>query len=134
MSGMPSSGALTALSLPSLEKLASGKVRDLFALDANTLLFTASDRISAYDVVLANGVPGKGLVLTQISAHWFSVLSQQIPGLKHHLISLSPPSPALLTPEERALLRGRSMVCRRLRVFPIEAIVRGYITGSAWAE
>lgn len=131
---MSSSEALTTITLPSLKKLASGKVRDLFELDADTLLFTVSDRISAYDVILANGVPGKGFVLNQISAHWFSVLSERIPNLKHHLVSLSPPASASLTSEERSLLRGRSMVCRRLRVFPIEAIVRGYITGSAWEE
>ncbi|KAI5460861.1 SAICAR synthase-like protein [Mariannaea sp. PMI_226] len=131
---MASAAAITTLNLPSLKKLASGKVRDLFELDADTLLFTASDRISAYDVVLNNGVPGKGFVLTQISAHWFSVLSKRIPSLKHHLVSLTPPASAGLTPEEQTLVRGRSMVCRRLKVFPLEAIVRGYITGSAWAE
>ncbi|KAL7946395.1 SAICAR synthase-like protein [Trichoderma barbatum] len=131
---MSSSEAITTLSLQSLEKLSTGKVRDLFGLDDKSLLFTATDRISAYDVVLANGVPGKGLILTQISAHWFSVLEQKVPGLKHHLLSLSAPASAPLTPEERSLLRGRTMVCRRLKVFPIEAIVRGYITGSAWSE
>ncbi|KAH6610507.1 phosphoribosylaminoimidazole-succinocarboxamide synthase [Trichoderma cornu-damae] len=129
-----SSEAITSLSLQSLRRLSSGKVRDLFDLDADSLLFTATDRISAYDVVLANGVPRKGLVLTQISAHWFSVLERKVPGLKHHLLSLSPPASAPLTPEERSLLRGRTMTCRRLKVFPIEAIVRGYITGSAWNE
>ncbi|KAL7816796.1 SAICAR synthase-like protein [Trichoderma aethiopicum] len=131
---MSTSQAITSLTLTSLPKLSTGKVRDLFALDDASLLFTATDRISAYDVVLANGVPGKGLILTQISAHWFAVLEQKVPGLKHHLLSLSPPASAPLTPEERALLRGRTMVCRRLKVFPIEAIVRGYITGSAWSE
>jgi phosphoribosylaminoimidazole-succinocarboxamide synthase len=116
---MSSSEAITTLSLQSLAKISSGKVRDLFDLDANSLLFSATDRISAYDVVLANGVPRKGLILTQISAHWFSVLEQKVPGLKHHLLSLSPPASAPLTPEERSLLRGRTMVCRRLKVFPI---------------
>jgi phosphoribosylaminoimidazole-succinocarboxamide synthase len=116
---MSSSQAITSLTLTSLPKLSTGKVRDLFALDDSSLLFTATDRISAYDVVLANGVPGKGLILTQISAHWFAVLEQKVPGLKHHLISLTPPASAPLTPEERALLRGRTMVCRRLKVFPI---------------
>lgn len=111
--------AITTLSFPSLNKIASGKVRDLFEVDASTLLFTVTDRISAYDVVLKNGIPGKGIILTQISAHWFSVLEKQIPGLKHHLVSLSPPSSISLTAEERTLLRGRSMVCRRLKVFPL---------------
>lgn len=131
---MSSPPAITSISLHSLPKLSQGKVRDLFDLDASTLLFTATDRISAYDVVLANGVPQKGLILTQISAHWFSVLEQRVPGLKHHLLSLSAPASAPLTPEERGLLRGRTMTCRKLKVFPIEAIVRGYITGSAWSE
>lgn len=116
---MAASEAVTSLSIPSLKKIAVGKVRDLFELDPNTLLFTVTDRISAYDVVLGNGIPGKGLVLTQISAHWFSVLSKELPDLKHHLVSLSAPASAPLTAEERALLRGRSMVCRRLKVFPI---------------
>jgi phosphoribosylaminoimidazole-succinocarboxamide synthase len=83
-------------------------------------------------VVLANGIPDKGKILTQISSHWFSVLSAQIPDLRHHLISLTPP--LNLSPNERALVHGRSMQVKRLRVFPIEAIVRGYITGSAWKE
>ncbi|KAK1244977.1 hypothetical protein MKX08_004606 [Trichoderma sp. CBMAI-0020] len=131
---MSSPPAITSISLHALPKLSQGKVRDLFDLDASTLLFTATDRISAYDVVLANGVPQKGLILTQISAHWFSVLEQRVPGLKHHLLSLSAPASAPLTPEERSLLRGRTMTCRKLKVFPIEAIVRGYITGSAWSE
>lgn len=111
--------AITTLSFPSLTKIASGKVRDLFEVDADTLLFTVTDRISAYDVVLKNGIPGKGVVLTQISAHWFSVLGERVPGLKHHLVSLAPPPSVSLTAEERALLRGRSMVCRRLKVFPL---------------
>jgi phosphoribosylaminoimidazole-succinocarboxamide synthase len=116
---MSSPQAITSISLHSLPKLSQGKVRDLFDLDASTLLFTATDRISAYDVVLANGVPQKGLLLTQISAHWFSVLEQKVPGLKHHLLSLSAPASAPLTPEERSLLRGRTMTCRKLKVFPI---------------
>lgn len=120
---MSSSEAITSISLQSLEKLSTGKVRDLFGLDDKSLLFTATDRISAYDVVLSNGVPGKGLILTQISAHWFSVLEKRVPGLKHHLLSLSAPSSAPLTPEERGLLRGRTMVCRRLKVFPIVSLL-----------
>ena len=83
-------------------------------------------------VVLTNGIPDKGRILTQISSHWFSVLSSKIPNLKHHLLSLDPPSS--LTPTERDLVHGRCMQVRRLKVFPIEVIVRGYITGSAWNE
>jgi phosphoribosylaminoimidazole-succinocarboxamide synthase len=129
-----SSQAVTQLSLPSLTRVASGKVRDLFTIDSQTLLFVATDRISAYDVVMANGIPGKGAILTLLTAHWFSVLTAAVPGLKTHFLSLSPPSEVKLTAAEADVVRHRSMLVRRLRVFPIEAIVRGYVTGSAWAE
>ncbi|KAK1758610.1 putative phosphoribosylaminoimidazole-succinocarboxamide synthase [Echria macrotheca] len=128
---MPSP-VVTSIELSSLRKLASGKVRDLYEIDDKTLLFVTTDRISAYDVIMANGVPFKGALLTQISAHWFRVLAERVPGLKTHFLTLSPP-PAL-SDAERSLVRGRSMQVRRLKVFPVEAIVRGYITGSAWKE
>jgi phosphoribosylaminoimidazole-succinocarboxamide synthase len=128
--------SITSISLPSLTKVASGKVRDLFALpsDPSSLLFVASDRVSAFDVVLANGIPGKGAVLTQLSAHWFRVLESAVPGLRHHLRSLAPPPIEGLSAAERAALRGRAMLVQRCRVLPVECIVRGYVTGSAWAE
>lgn len=126
------SPVVTSISLSSLPKLASGKVRDLYQLDGRTLLFVTTDRISAYDVIMANGVPNKGAILTQISAHWFKVLTERVSGLKTHFLTLETPS--LLTPEERDLVRGRSMQVRKLKIFPVEAIVRGYITGSAWKE
>ncbi|KAK4232273.1 putative phosphoribosylaminoimidazole-succinocarboxamide synthase [Podospora fimiseda] len=122
----------TAIELESLPKLASGKVRDLYNIDDKSLLFVTTDRISAYDVIMANGVPLKGAVLTQLSAHWFKVLSEKIPGLKTHFISLNPP--AALSDGDKEKVRGRSMQVRKLKVFPIEVIVRGYITGSAWNE
>ncbi|KAK3996899.1 putative phosphoribosylaminoimidazole-succinocarboxamide synthase [Cladorrhinum sp. PSN332] len=122
----------TAIELESLPKLASGKVRDLYNIDDKSLLFVTTDRISAYDVIMANGVPLKGAVLTQLSAHWFKVLSERIPGLQTHFISLDPP--AALSDADKAKVRGRSMQVRKLKVFPIEVIVRGYITGSAWNE
>ncbi|KXX82718.1 Phosphoribosylaminoimidazole-succinocarboxamide synthase [Madurella mycetomatis] len=131
------SEALTAIPLSSLRKLSQGKVRDLFSLpdgDKPTLLFVTSDRISAYDVILKNGIPSKGIILTLLSAKWFEVLSSRVPGLKHHFIHLGPPSASGITPEEERMLRGRSMTVRRLKIFPIEAIVRGYVTGSAWVE
>lgn len=125
--------ALTTLSLPSLQKIASGKVRDLFSLpDPNALLFVASDRLSAFDVVMTNGIPNKGAILTLISAHWFRVLSERIPNLRTHFISLD--VPAGLTPEEASAIKNRSMQVRKLEVLKVEAIVRGYITGSAWKE
>jgi len=116
----------------SLPLLASGKVRDLYEVDPKTLLFVASDRISAYDVIMKNGIPSKGILLTLLTAHWFRLLTAAIPGLRTHFITLELPSavPQTLRPS----LANRSMQVRRLKVFPIEAIVRGYITGSAWAE
>ncbi|KUI73391.1 Phosphoribosylaminoimidazole-succinocarboxamide synthase [Cytospora mali] len=121
------------IDINSLPRVASGKVRDLFDLDAKTLLFVSSDRTSAYDVVMDNGVPGRGAVLTMISAFWFRVLSDRIPSLRTHFVSLQPPADRL-TPAEAGLVRGRSMQVRKFRVFPVEAIVRGYIAGSAWVE
>ncbi|KAK3365142.1 putative phosphoribosylaminoimidazole-succinocarboxamide synthase [Lasiosphaeria ovina] len=126
------SQVVTKIELSSLPKLASGKVRDLYEIDDKTLLFLTTDRISAFDVIMANGVPWKGAILTQLTAHWFGVLAERIPGLKTHFLTLAPP--AGLSPPETELVRGRSMQVRKLRVFPIEAIVRGYITGSAWSE
>ncbi|MCJ1431846.1 Bifunctional purine biosynthetic protein ade1 [Xylographa pallens] len=115
-----------------LPLLASGKVRDLYEIDSGTLLFVASDRISAYDVIMKNGVPEKGALLTLLSAYWFHVLSAAIPSLRTHFISLDLPSQV---PQElHTQLQGRSMQVRKLEIFPIEAIVRGYITGSAWKE
>ncbi|EGO52651.1 hypothetical protein NEUTE1DRAFT_118873, partial [Neurospora tetrasperma FGSC 2508] len=123
---------VTTIELQSLPKLTSGKVRDLYEIDDKTLLFVTTDRISAYDVIMANGVPQKGAILTQLTAHWFKVLGERIPGLKTHFISLTPPPS--VSDEDKSLIRGRSMQVRKLKVFPIEAIVRGYITGSAWNE
>ncbi|GIZ38071.1 hypothetical protein CKM354_000149700 [Cercospora kikuchii] len=115
-----------------LKKIASGKVREIFEVDEQTLLFVATDRISAYDVILTNGVPNKGALLTQLSAHWFSLTSKHFPELKTHLKSTSLPTsvPSNLAPQ----LEKRSMQVRRVPVIPLESIVRGYITGSAWSE
>ncbi|EGU83957.1 phosphoribosylaminoimidazole-succinocarboxamide synthase [Fusarium oxysporum f. sp. raphani 54005] len=125
--------ALTEISLPSFQKIASGKVRDLFELpDKNTLLFVASDRVSAYDAVLKNPIPDKGKILTLVSAHWFQVLTERIPGLRTHFISLDIPEG--VTPEEAKTIKDRSMVVKKLSVIKIESIVRGYLTGSAFKE
>jgi phosphoribosylaminoimidazole-succinocarboxamide synthase len=124
--------AVSSISVGSLPLIAKGKVRELYKVNDSTLLMAVSDRISAYDVVLDTGIPDKGAILCQISAHWFSVLSNQVPGLKHHLISMNPP--AALTQSEKDALRGRCMQVRSLKVFPVEAIVRGYLAGSSWAE
>ncbi|KAJ4346208.1 Bifunctional purine biosynthetic protein ade1 [Ascochyta clinopodiicola] len=113
-----------------LPKVASGKVRDLFAVDDDTLLFVASDRISAYDVIMENGIPGKGALLTAMSIYWFNYLPQHVPGLKTHYITNQLPSAI----SSATSFQDRSMQVRRLRIIPIESIVRGYITGSGWSE
>ncbi|KAJ4227187.1 Bifunctional purine biosynthetic protein ade1 [Fusarium solani] len=125
--------AQTQIPVSSLEKIASGKVRDLFKLpDADTLLFVASDRVSAFDVVMKNGIPDKGKILNIISAHWFKVLTERIPDLRTHFITLD--VPAGVTPEEAKAIKDRSMQVRRLQVVKLESIVRGYLTGSAFKE
>ena len=127
--------ALTTTSLGGALPLTTrGKVRDLYKVDDKTLLFVATDRISAYDVTMSNGIPGKGRLLTLLTKHWFDVLQTAVPDLKTHYISLELPSLPSLSEEQLRVFKGRSMLVRKLKVFPIEAIVRGYITGSAWAE
>lgn len=129
------SQAVTSVSLASLPSVASGKVRELFRIDDASLLMVATDRISAYDEILSNGIPDKGAVLCQLSAHWFKILADAVPSLKHHLISMNAPStPGLLSDDEKLSVRGRCMHVRSLKVLPLEVIVRGYITGSAWSE
>lgn len=127
-----SSTVVTSIGLTSLPLLSVGKVRELYKIDESTLLFSSTDRISAYDVILKNGVPNKGFILTQLTAHWISVLTNKLPSLKTHLLSLDPPNG--LTPADADKVRGRSMQVRKLKIFPIEVIIRGYITGSAWKE
>ncbi|CEJ86384.1 Putative Phosphoribosylaminoimidazole-succinocarboxamide synthase [[Torrubiella] hemipterigena] len=125
--------ALTTINLPSMEKIASGKVRDLFVVpNSDNLLFVASDRVSAFDVVMENGIPNKGAILTLASAHWFKVLTERIPDLKTHFIGTD--LPASVPAAEAAQVKNRSMLVRKLEVLPIEAIVRGYLTGSAYKE
>jgi len=123
---------ITTTSLTQYPLVSRGKVRDIYALSPTTLLFIATDRISAYDVILANGIPGKGRLLTQLSTFWFSLLATKLPALKTHLVSTA--LPASLPPAQAAALRGRALQVRRLRVLPLESIVRGYVAGSAWAE
>ncbi|KAG5942793.1 hypothetical protein E4U60_007122 [Claviceps pazoutovae] len=126
--------ALTTIDLPSLQKISSGKVRDLFSLpDSGSLLFVASDRLSAFDVVMTNGIPNKGAILTLMSAYWFRLLSERIPNLRSHFLSLEIPA-GVLTASEASLIKNRSMQVRKLEVVKVEAIVRGYLTGSAWKE
>jgi len=110
--------------------LARGKVRDIYDL-GDQLLFIASDRISAFDVVLPNGIPDKGRVLTGISMFWFEMMSDLVP---HHVISADVDTyPEVLKPHAD-MLRGRSMLVRKLEMFPVECVVRGYLAGSGWKE
>ncbi|KAL1582521.1 hypothetical protein WHR41_08830 [Cladosporium halotolerans] len=131
---MASSNAVTTVDLSQydIKKIASGKVREIFEIDEQTLLFVATDRISAYDVILNNGIPSKGALLTQLSAHWFDLISTWLPSLKTHFVSTSLPSN--IPSAAQSQLEKRSMQVRRHAIVPLESIVRGYITGSAWSE
>lgn len=116
--------------LDGIERIASGKVRDLYAV-GDDLLLVASDRISAFDHVLLSGIPGKGKVLTQLSLFWFAMLAPLVP---NHLIQSDVDAyPALLAPF-REQLRDRSMLVKRARMFPVECVVRGYLSGSGWKD
>ena len=116
--------------LRGLERLHSGKVRDIYALDAQTLLIVTTDRLSAFDVVLPDPIPEKGRVLNQISNFWFARTGHIVP---NHLTDRTIES-VVRDPDERALLAGRAMIVRRLRALPIEAVVRGYLIGSGWKD
>src|SRR6202022_1909495 len=125
--------AMLASDLP-LPQIGRGKVRDIYAVGDDRVLLLTTDRISAFDVVMAETIPMKGAVLTQISAYWFRKLDGSVP---HHMISADADEiirevPALKA--HRAHILGRAMLCRRTTVFPIECVIRGYISGSAWKE
>ena len=123
--------ATTALGLPLLRR---GKVRDVYEVDAERLLIVATDRVSAFDVVMHETVPFKGAVLTQLTAWWLHQLEGTV---SHHMLSADANAIASLIPaigDDRDLLRGRAMLCRRTDVYPIECVLRGYISGSAWKE
>jgi len=110
--------------------IGSGKVRDLYAV-GDDLLLVASDRVSAFDVVLPTPIPGKGEVLTRISQFWFDRLAHIVPS---HLITVDPAQfPAALS-DHAAELRGRAMLCRRAQMLPVECVARGYLAGSGWKE
>jgi len=116
---------------PDLKLHASGKVRDVYQIDDERLLFVATDRISAFDYVLATGIPHKGRVLTQISLFWFDFLSDIVP---NHLITADVEQYPQALQKYAEVLRGRSMIVQRAEMFPVECVVRGYISGSAWKE
>ena len=116
--------------LTGLERIHEGKVRDIYAVDAATLLIVTSDRLSAFDVVLPDPIPDKGRVLNSLSNFWFAKLSDLVP---NHLTGRAPES-VVRDAGERALLEGRAVIVRRLRALPIEAVVRGYLIGSGWKD
>jgi phosphoribosylaminoimidazole-succinocarboxamide synthase len=116
---------------PDLQLHTSGKVRDVYQLDNERLLFVATDRISAFDYVLATGIPHKGRVLSQISLFWFNFLSDIVP---NHLITADVERYPQVLRKYADPLRGRSMIVQRAEMFPVECVVRGYISGSAWKE
>lgn len=122
-----------------LPLIAKGKVRDIYKVDDETLLFVATDRISAYDVIMENGIPEKGKILTKLSEFWFDFLKESIP---NHLLLKELTDEALFAklpkelqePKYKSQLSGRALLVRKLKLIPLEVIVRGYITGSAWKE
>jgi len=116
--------------LPGLELIRRGKVREVYAVDQDRLLIVATDRISAFDVILGSGIPDKGRVLTQISLFWFQFLS----GVPNHLISANVDEYPENLRAFREQIEGRSMLVRRARMIDIECVARGYLSGSGWKE
>ena len=121
--------ALHTSALTSLPLLARGKVRDNYAVGDDRILMVASDRISAFDVIMGEAIPGKGELLTQMALFWFGKLGHICP---NHLTGEAPEG--VVSPDEVAQVRGRSMLVKRLKPIPVEAVVRGYLAGSGWQE
>jgi phosphoribosylaminoimidazole-succinocarboxamide synthase len=121
--------ALHTSALTSLPLLARGKVRDNYAVGDDRILMVASDRISAFDVIMGEAIPGKGELLTQMALFWFGKLGHICP---NHLTGEAPES--VVSADEVAQVTGRSMLVKRLKPIPVEAVVRGYLAGSGWAE
>jgi phosphoribosylaminoimidazole-succinocarboxamide synthase len=121
--------ALHTSALTSLPLLARGKVRDNYAVGDDRILMVASDRISAFDVIMGEPIPGKGELLTKMALFWFGKLGHICP---NHLTGESPES--VVTADEVAQVKGRSMLVKRLKPIPVEAVVRGYLAGSGWQE
>jgi phosphoribosylaminoimidazole-succinocarboxamide synthase len=117
-------------SLRNLQKIHEGKVRDIYAIDDQSMLIVTTDRLSAFDVVLPDPIPDKGRVLNTISNFWFERTRHIVP---NHLTG-KPLTSAVSDPDELALLEGRAMIVRRLKALPIEAVVRGYLIGSGWKD
>ena len=125
--------ALASTSLP-LPRILTGKVRDVYAVGDDRILLVATDRVSAFDVVMRETIPKKGAVLTQLTAWWLRHLENALP---HHMLTADATEIARAVPAlmpHREMLAGRAMLCRRTQPFPVECVIRGYITGSAWKE
>ena len=125
-----SSAPVLETQLQNLPLIARGKVRDIYAIDEQHMLIVTTDRLSAFDVVLPTPIPNKGKILTQVALFWFEKLKDVIPNHLSHLTLNDLP----LTAEEKAMLEGRSMLVKRLKTLPVEAIVRGYLIGSGWKD
>ncbi len=119
-----------SIDLPFCKRLGRGKVREIFELNGD-LLLVASDRVSAFDVVMTEGIPGKGRILTETSVFWFQLLRDVVP---NHLLSADVDQWSDVPPSYRDLLRGRTMRCQRCAPLPVEWVVRGYLTGSGFAD
>ncbi|MGB1109204.1 MAG: phosphoribosylaminoimidazolesuccinocarboxamide synthase [Gammaproteobacteria bacterium] len=128
MAAVPS--ALYETDLKSLQRIQQGKVRDIYAIDDEHMLLVTTDRLSAFDVVLPQPIPGKGAVLTAVSQFWFGQTAGMV---RNHLADLTLEQ-AVPDPDDYAQVKGRAMVVKRLKALPVEAIVRGYITGSGWKD
>src|SRR5687767_3084978 len=121
--------ALYESKIRSLPRIGRGKVRDIYGIGADKMLIVTSDRLSAFDVVLSDPIPDKGRVLNQMANFWFERLGHIVP---NQLTGIDPES--VVSDEERAQVRGRAVVVRKLKPLPIEAVVRGYIIGSGWKD
>ncbi len=114
-----------------LKLLARGKVRDVYEVDANRLLIVATDRVSAFDVVMPRGVPGRGKLLTEISLFWFKMFEGLVP---NHIIETDVSKMPGTIPQHADQLAGRSMLTKRAKIFPVECVVRGYVAGTGWKD
>ena len=121
---------LLETTITSLKRIHQGKVRDIYDIDAETMLLVSTDRLSAFDVILPTGIANKGAMLTQMANFWFDKLKGVVP---NHLTGIDPVS-VVSTPAEKMQLKNRSVVVKKLKALPIEAIVRGYLVGSGWKE
>jgi phosphoribosylaminoimidazole-succinocarboxamide synthase len=122
--------ALFDSNIKSLARIGRGKVRDIYAVDGDKMMIVVSDRLSAFDVVLPDPIPDKGRVLTQLANFWFAKLAHVVP---NHLTGIDPES-VVKGEEEKAQVRGRAVVVKKLKPLPVEAVVRGYLIGSGWKD